>query len=165
MRILIVSDTHRYGNNFYEALERTAPVDLVIHCGDIEGEEREFENAVRRINDCPFVAVTGNNDFFSNLKSEAELELEGYRALVTHGHNYYIAMGNEFLKQEARAEGFDIVFYGHTHRPVIDVDDGLIAVNPGSLSYPRQEGRKPSYAVMNIDEDRKIETKIYYLER
>jgi len=162
MKILIVSDTHQHGNNFYEALEKTAPVDLVIHCGDIEGQEREFENAVRRINDCPLVVAAGNNDFFSNLQSDVELELEGYRILVTHGHNYYIAMGNEFLKQEAIARGFDMVFYGHTHRPVIDREDGVIAVNPGSLSYPRQEGRRPSYAVMNIDEEREVEVEIFY---
>ncbi len=34
---------------------------------------------------------------------------------------------------------------------MIDIDDDIIAVNPGSLSYPRQEGRQPSYAIMEID--------------
>ena len=47
MRVLIVSDTHRQGENFYRALQETKPVSLVIHCGDVEGQEREFENAVR----------------------------------------------------------------------------------------------------------------------
>lgn len=160
MKVLIVSDTHRQGDNFYRALEQASPVDLVIHCGDIEGQELEFENAVRRINDCPFVAVAGNNDFFSSLKTDAELLLVSHRALVTHGHNYYISVSNEFLKQEAKARGFDMVFYGHTHRPVIDEKSGILAVNPGSLSYPRQEGRKPTYALMEIGDEGKASVEI-----
>lgn len=165
MKILIVSDTHRYRDNFYEALEKTAPVDLVIHCGDIEEQEIEFEVAVSRIDGCPFVAVAGNNDFFGSLRDEVELELEGYKVLVTHGHNYYIAMGREFLKREAIARGYDMVFFGHTHRPVIDRDDGIIALNPGSLTYPRQEGRRPSYAVMEIDAKKEVKAEIFYLEK
>ena len=39
MKILIVSDTHRKNDNYLKALEVTAPVDMVIHCGDIEGSE------------------------------------------------------------------------------------------------------------------------------
>ncbi len=58
-----------------------------------------------------------------------------------------------------------MVFYGHTHRPVVDDNGNILAVNPGSLSYPRQEGRKPSYALMEIDEEGKVEVAIHYLER
>ena len=88
MKVLIVSDTHRQGENFYRALEETKPVSLVIHCGDVEGQEYEFEEAVREMNDCPFVVAAGNNDFFSNLKNDVEVQIGPYKALVTHGHNY-----------------------------------------------------------------------------
>ncbi|MEY8523532.1 metallophosphoesterase [bacterium 1XD8-76] len=165
MRILIVSDTHRQGENFYRALQETKPVSLVIHCGDVEGQEREFEKAVREVNDCPLIMAAGNNDFFSNLKNDVEVQIGPYKALVTHGHNYYISVSNEFLKQEVRARGYQMVFYGHTHRPVVDDKNGILAVNPGSLSYPRQEGRKPSYALMEIDEEGNTEVTIHYLER
>ena len=47
----------------------------------------------------------------------------------------------------------DIVLYGHTHRPEVDRKGKVIAVNPGSLSYPRQEGRRPSYIIMEADEN------------
>ena len=165
MRVLIVSDTHRQGENFYRALEETKPVALVIHCGDVEGQEYEFESVVREVNNCPFVIAAGNNDFFSGLKNDVEVQIGSYKALVTHGHNYYISMNNEFLKREAVARGYQMVFYGHTHRPVVDDKSGILAVNPGSLSYPRQEGRKPSYALMEIDEEGKVEVAIHYLER
>ena len=164
MRVLIVSDTHRQGENFYRALEDAGQVSLVIHCGDVEGQEREFEAAVREADNCPLVMAAGNNDFFSGLQNEVEVQIGPYKALVTHGHNYYISMNNEFLKREAKARGYKMVFYGHTHRPVVDKKSGILAVNPGSLSYPRQEGRKPSYAVMDIDETGKVEVDIRYLE-
>ena len=40
--------------------------------------------------------------------------------------------------------------------------EGIIAVNPGSLSYPRQEGRRPSYIVMEV-EGEKADFVIEYL--
>ena len=42
--------------------------------------------------------------------------------------------------------------FGHTHRPYLDDSQGIIVLNPGSLSYPRQQGRKPSYMIMELDE-------------
>ena len=39
MKVLIVSDTHRRNENYIKVLEKVAPVDMVIHCGDIEGSE------------------------------------------------------------------------------------------------------------------------------
>ena len=64
---------------------------------------------------------------------------------------YYVSAGTEILKQEARARGAQIVLFGHTHRPVIDYTDDVIAVNPGSISYPRQEGHRPSFVMMELD--------------
>ena len=146
MKVLIVSDTHRKNDNYFKILEMHKP-DMVIHCGDAEGSEYALTQAA----DCPVYIVMGNNDFFSELPRELELQIGKYKVWVTHGHNYYVSMGNELIKEEAIARGMDIVFYGHTHRPVVDIDDEIIAVNPGSLSYPRQEGRVPTYAIMEID--------------
>lgn len=65
--------------------------------------------------------------------------------------------GPAYLKQEAKERGFDIVMFGHTHRPYFDIDKSgekeLITLNPGSLSYPRQEGHRPSYMLMKIDDN------------
>ena len=83
MKVLIVSDTHRQGENFYRALEETKPVSLVIHCGDVEGQEYEFEEAVREMNNCPFVVAAGNNDFFSNLKNDVEGVLAWFADVVS----------------------------------------------------------------------------------
>lgn len=150
MRILIVSDTHRRDGNLTWALEKTGPIDMLIHCGDTEGTE-EY---IRSIANCPVHMVTGNNDFFSSLPREDEFMIGDYKVWLTHGHNYYVSMSNEFIKEEAAARGFDIVMYGHTHKPVIEParrEGEVTAINPGSISYPRQDGRRPSYILMELD--------------
>ena len=158
MKILVVSDTHKKNDNYFTVLEMHKP-DLVIHCGDAEGAEYAITQAA----DCPVQIVLGNNDFFSDLPRELELNVGPYKVWVTHGHNYYVYMNSETIKREAIARGMDIVMYGHTHRPMIDIDDEVIAINPGSLSYPRQEGHRPSYIIMEIDKYDEAHFTIAYL--
>lgn len=148
MKVLIISDTHRNDVNLVKVLEKEKPIDLLIHCGDIEGSEKFIENTM----ECPVEMVVGNNDFFSNLPKEKEIMIGKYKVLLTHGHYYYVSNGNEMIKREAIARGMDIVMYGHTHKPVIEVEQDVIAINPGSLTYPRQDGKNPSYIIMTIDE-------------
>ncbi|MBQ8039608.1 MAG: metallophosphoesterase [Lachnospiraceae bacterium] len=159
MKILIVSDTHRNEDNLINALEKEKNLDLLIHCGDVEGAEDEIEHYAG----CNTVFVAGNNDFFSRLPREIELKLEEYQVWVTHGHNYYVNTNPEYIRKEARARRKDIVIYGHTHRPVIEKNQELIVINPGSLTYPRQEGRRPSYAVLEIQNKSIQRLEIVYL--
>ena len=58
----------------------------------------------------------------------------------------------------------DIVMFGHSHRPIVDIDKDIIAVNPGSLTYPRQEGKKPSYIIMELDYKGEAHFTICYLD-
>lgn len=159
MKILIVSDTHRKNDLYVALCEKYAPLDMVIHCGDIEGSEFIISKAAG----CPVKMVSGNNDFFSDTKRDEEFYIGKYKVWLTHGHHYYVSMGNEILKDEARSRGIDIVMYGHTHRPIIEREHDLITINPGSLTYPRQEGRKPSYIIMEIDESQEVHLELKYL--
>ena len=160
MKILIVSDTHRQNQNYLNLVNSLGKLDMVIHLGDIEGSEYTIQQAVN----CPVEMVSGNNDFFSNFPSEKTLQIGKYRVMITHGHRYCIGMGNEMLKEEAVAQGVDIVMYGHSHKPVVDIDDGIIAINPGSLTYPRQDGRKPSFIIMELDKNGDAHFTINYME-
>lgn len=144
MRVLIISDTHGYHKNLDKVLELERPYDQVIHLGDIEGDEDYLAAAAG----CPVAAVRGNNDYFSQLPQEQILELGGKQILMTHGHYYYVVAGLEHLIREAQGRGVDIVMFGHIHRPVLKKEGRLSVINPGSLSFPRQEGRRPSYIMM-----------------
>jgi len=162
MRILIVSDTHGKNENFEKVIAGEGIFDMVFHLGDIEGGE-VFINGVAK---CPLVAVQGNNDFFSMLPKEKELKIGNHKILLTHGHYYYVSVGMQELKRVAKQQEYDLIFFGHTHRPMILNENGYWIVNPGSLSYPRQEGKKCSYCVMEIDETGKsdeVNLEIRYL--
>ena len=158
-KILIVSDTHGSNALYLALLDKLKPLDMVIHCGDTDGKDQ----TILMSPECPVYLVQGNNDFFSDAPREQEFMVGRYKVFLSHGHHYYISMGNEIIKQEAVARGCDIVMYGHTHRPVIDMSGPVIAVNPGSLTYPRQENRRPSYIMMTIDDAGEAHFEINYI--
>ena len=158
-KVLIVSDTHRNNANYFKIVEMHKP-DMVVHCGDVEGSEYALTEGAG----CPVYMVAGNNDFFSDLPRDVEFKVGRYNCMATHGHRYHVSMGPEMLIEEARSRGVDIVMYGHTHRPEVRCEGGVYAVNPGSISYPRQEGRKPSYIIMEIDRFGELHFTIAYIE-
>ena len=158
-KYLIVSDTHGRDDNFYDVLDIEEPLNGIIHCGDFEGSEGKYALAAN----CPVYFVAGNNDFFSNLSRELEFKLDGHTFFVTHGHNYMVSMDLEYIRSEGISRGADIICFGHTHKPVAKIIGGVYVFNPGSLSYPRQEGRRPSYIVLSVDDSHEIEYEIKYL--
>ena len=95
MKILIISDTHRKHENLLKVLERECPVDLLIHLGDAEG----YEDYIAEQAGCPVEVVAGNNDFFSSLPREKELQIGKYKVLITHGHYYYVNTGIEDIER------------------------------------------------------------------
>lgn len=159
MKILIVSDTHGRDEEFEKAVEREGRFDRLIHCGDVEGREYFIE----ALADCPCCIVAGNCDFFCDLPRTEEIWIEGNKTLVTHGHQYGASRNVYGLLEEARKRECRIVLFGHTHRPLVEQTEGILLVNPGSLSYPRQEGRRCSYAVMNTDGKGKLDVEIRYV--
>lgn len=147
-RILVISDTH--GQFFYlDKLHDTLrKVDSVIHLGDVARDG----DYVRALFGCPLDMVMGNNDFFTDLPGEYTIRLGRHVALLTHGHTYSLYNGTDRLVGRAKAVGADTVMFGHTHCPLVDARQGILLINPGSISRPRQPGRHPTYVLLEIDE-------------
>ena len=165
MKILIVSDTHRRDGNLQTVIEKTAPFDMLIHLGDAEGSEDRIETWCREQNEnCQVHMILGNNDFFSDLPREEEFCIGTYKVFITHGHAYYVSLDPEYIREEGKARKADIVMFGHTHRPYFEEKDGIIILNPGSLSFPRQGGRKGSYMIMELNEDKSLHFQQKYLD-
>ena len=159
MKILIVSDTHRHNKNLETVLKKVSPIDCLIHLGDVEGSE----DYIREIAGCPCHIVSGNNDFFCDLPREEEFTLGRYHVLVTHGHYYYVSLDTQEIRRQALTRGADIVMFGHTHRPLLEIGRDVTLLNPGSLSFPRQEGRRPSFIIMELDSQGEAHYTINYL--
>ena len=161
MRVLIVSDTHGRHAALDRALEEAGEVDMFIHLGDIEGGEEYLDAVIS----CEKHMVRGNNDFFSELPREEEFFIGRYKAFITHGHAYYVSLDTEYIEEEGKARKADIVMFGHTHKPYFHQQNGMTILNPGSLSFPRQEGRKGSYMIMEIGPDgSSVSFEQHYLE-
>lgn len=159
MKVLIVSDTHKSHRNLEKVIERTEGIDLFIHLGDTEGGE----DYITALLDCPVHIVRGNNDFFSELPGEEQFEIMGKKIFITHGHYYYVSMSEGKIQKAAKERGADIVMFGHTHRPFYAEESGLITLNPGSIAYPRQPGRKATYMIMEIDERKRVTVELMYV--
>ena len=160
MKILIVSDTHGRHDTFNRALEAAGKIDFMIHLGDIQDEEDYME----MVCGCPVCMVAGNNDFFSDLPYERTEIIGGKKMFLTHGHAYAVHDGIRRLAEEGRKHQAEVVMFGHTHVPFVTEQDGVLFINPGSLTYPRQEGHKPSYVIMEISDVGKLHAEIKYLK-
>lgn len=158
MKILLVSDTHGKDQKLKEALEIEKP-EFVFHMGDLD----ESKDVICELAGCPVAMISGNNDYDTDLSPEVFFELLGFRIFMTHGHRYGVSMGTEGLKSAGRRKGADIVLFGHIHMPVLEIEEDIILANPGSLTYPRQEKRRPSYMVLYLERGKSPEFEIKYL--
>lgn len=158
MRVLICSDTHGKHDTLLEVLEKQGPFDLLIHCGDTEGGEYTIRTAAG----CDCKIVKGNNDYFSDLPKEAVFSLGGKKIWVIHGHTCHVSLDTAMIKNEARQMGVDVVIFGHTHKPFLEQGD-IWCINPGSISYPRQVDRRPSYMILNIDRQCQWDLELRYV--
>ena len=57
------------------------------------------------------------------------------------------------MKDIALENGAEIIMFGHTHEPIIEKYPGITVINPGSLSRPRQDGHRPTYIVMTVEDN------------
>jgi hypothetical protein len=146
MKILVVSDSHGRNTHLERVIEKVQPK-LLIHLGDLEGSE-DFLSLCAL---CPVEMIRGNNDYYSDLEAEKLITIGRYQVLLTHGHRHGVYYGMDTLREWGKGQGADIVMFGHTHKPFLDIGSDITLLNPGSISLPRQEGRRPSYAIMELD--------------
>ena len=149
MRILVISDSHGRNDDVAGVIRQVGPIDAMVHCGDVE----RGDDYVRSLISGPVYMVSGNNDYFLDLPPKIITKIGNYRVMIVHGHTYHVYRDTSYLRKCALEEKVDVVMFGHTHVPYIDIGPDLTILNPGSLSYPRQADRKPTFLMMEIDED------------
>ena len=133
MKIAVFSDTHGNTARMLEAVRALKP-DALIHLGDFE---KDTEPLRREFPDIPLYSVCGNCDFYPKAPSGAVVELGGVKAFLTHGHLYNVDWSTDSLVYAAQEAGCRIAMYGHTHIPENEMHGSFRAVNPGSVSIPK----------------------------
>lgn len=142
MKIVLASDTHGK-NDRLEILEKSYPDALLfLHAGDFGRDPEIFDH---------WIKVAGNNDIYypNDLDSVREVIAQNHRILLMHSHQYPVALRKKKMAALAREKDCDIVVFGHSHVPSICEEDGILMINPGSLSRNR-DGSLPSYAVLDL---------------
>ncbi len=159
MKVLVISDTHGRDENFNKVWEKEQPVDYILHCGDVEGRA----DYIRYKTPGPCCIVSGNCDFDRQLPPSVELDLLGHHLFLTHGHRQGVKRSHDGILLAAQLHEAEIVCYGHSHMPELTWKEGVLLCNPGSLTYPRQLGRLPSYIILDITKE-KVSGKICFVK-
>lgn len=81
--------------------------------------------------------VRGNNDYDTSLPGSAIFEFADNRFFMCHGHRHALYGGYHSLISAARACDANAVLFGHTHTPCYKSENGVLLINPGSVSRPR----------------------------
>jgi putative phosphoesterase len=109
-------------------------VDHILHGGDVG--QREILGDLQAI--APVTAVYGNTDdaeLRGLLPQVATLRLDGFDIVVTHGDQFGAPTP---LALHAAFPTADIIVYGHTHKPRLElVDRTVTVINPGSAGARR----------------------------
>jgi putative phosphoesterase len=135
--LLALSDTH--GNlpalravfNWAKNHAVTAAVFLGDGAADLPlaAEETGF--------DCPWKKVRGNGDPDPVIPETDTLDFGGHRFFLSHGHRYALYNGYQALAAAARHVEAEAVLFGHIHVPLLEEEDGILLINPGSVGRPR----------------------------
>jgi putative phosphoesterase len=141
VKVGLVSDTHDHVDP--RLAELFAGCDLILHAGDVTGEP--VLAALATV--APVRTARGNNDrgtFGVGLPELAWVELGALTALVVHQLGARAKLAPPVARALARRRA-EIVVYGHSHRPGVELVDGRLFVNPGSagrrrFSLPRAAG-------------------------
>lgn len=137
MLIAVVSDTHRVTKYINAAKDLIKNADILIHLGDniedVEILERSFNGKT--------YAVAGNCDYSAKYPKESILEVDGKKIFFTHGDLYGVKSSINNIYYRGRELEADIVLFGHTHEQLLEKEENIILMNPGSLSLPRFGGR------------------------
>ena len=128
MRIGVISDTH--GLLRPEAVAALAGVDHILHAGDVG--DAAILDELRRI--APLTAIRGNVDTHGVC---AELPAVDFIELA--GKVFYLVHSEHWLDINPVVAGVAVVVSGHSHKPEIEMRDGVMYLNPGSAGARRFE--------------------------
>ena len=164
MKIAIISDTHDNWPNIKKVLDwiKKQGIEILIHCGDVcapvtlkeickqftgqihlvfgnvDGEEYAMTKRI-------YEGETPNVKLYKNI---GEFEIDGKKIAITHYP--------KTAKALAKTDEYDLVFYGHNHKPWTEKIGNTHLTNPGNIANMMY---KPSFATYDTKTD-KLELKI-----
>jgi putative phosphoesterase len=140
MKLAIISDSHDNLPNIYKALDyiKKQGIEIIIHCGDVCAPSalkeiaKNFSGQIHLV----YGNVDGDHLRMENLKAE-------FQNLKIHGEVGNLKLDGKKIawihypdkaKELARTSQYDVIFYGHTHKPWEEIVNKTHLINPGTLA-------------------------------
>jgi len=156
----LVSDTHipakakAIPKKIFEVFDGAI---LILHAGDLT--QLSVIDELEKL--APVVAVCGNMDGYEVREKLPRINsVKVYKWKMGVIHDPGIFMGMKKMKNIAKENDFSVLVFGHTHRPSLKREEGIVFVNPGSPTNPLPPFlTKPTVALLRITKE-KIEPEI-----
>lgn len=145
-------------------------VDLILHGGDIY--ETSVLDELERI--APVLAAEGDDDDYDvtgdkRVKKKHTLTVDGVNISLAHSEPG-LGPWSVFpdLKEDLEVECFkynnvtDILLFGHSHRPKVQIRGNFLLVNPGSPTFPYYVHRLGTVALLSTNSS-EVEVRIVQL--
>ena len=159
MRILIASDIHgrlEGAKKLDAIIEEKAPHRVVLlgdflYNGPRNGVPSDYDpmsvctilNKHARIT----IGVRGNCDSRVD-QTLLRFPLEDSKVILLNGYRCDLVHGDLLTSELLEVERGDILMFGHTHVPMLKREDGVLYLNPGSISFPKHDN-PATYAMMD----------------
>ena len=140
-----------------EVIEAFRGVDLILHAGDIyiPSVLDDLEHIA------PVIAALGDDDGDiypdERVKAKHILKLEGKVLWLVHDRAYYLSSPitplwqNKITPGSSKYETPDIIVFGHEHRTIIQHNNGILFVNPGSPTFLNYRRGLGTVGILDID--------------
>jgi putative phosphoesterase len=144
-------------------------VDYIFHLGDFTSF-KVYKDLIDTFGKERVLAVRGNMDFDSKLRDvlpeKIELEIASHKTLLLHGMGGPNMIVRRLIKKlDLLNSDYNIIIFGHTHRPVNEIHDDILFFNPGTTTpIDNKFTVISSYGFLHITRD-KIEPEIVIREK
>ena len=148
MKFLVISDSHGDRQILVDVVKHWKNhVTAMFHCGDSElpGDDPLWAEFTGH--------VGGNCDFDHRYPATYSGQFQNETIFMTHGHLSNVRFDLTQLSLQAQAAKATLVFFGHTHVIGCERHNGMLFLNPGSISQPRGPVRVKTYAIVDATAD------------
>ena len=158
MKLGFISDTHGGYENTVQALEFLKGAEQICHLGDVlyhgprndlpkNYNPKELAEFLKERTD--IVYVRGNCDADVDETVTGQDISNKSRVITFDNYRFYLVHGYEETEEEriqtAKELGCQVVISGHMHVKVLKEQDGIIILNPGSTTIPKDGSKSVAF--------------------
>lgn len=152
MQIALISDTHDHVEHVQHVADylRNQDIHVVLHAGDVT-----VPHILEILDSLDVWIARGNMDHYDELSATAtklfgedrfasshDIDLEGHRIALVHGHDRALLHGLAYSKS------YDYVVRGHTHAPQDRRIKNTRVLNPGAVG--NTGWRRSTFAILDL---------------